>query len=113
MIGPLGGNGVGTINLGAGYFAQLWVTNSYTYMVAVWHSHHVAVAPIHGFQSTITLQARAVAQNANLPYAVVVLQDNPPCAQWHDLNVTGRTTVLPPPAGAPRARAGVCSRATL
>ena len=113
MIGPLGGGGIGTINLGGGYFAQLWVTNSYTYMVAVWHTHHVAVAPIHGFQSTITLQARAVAQNANLPYAVVVLQDKPAYAQWHDLSITGSTSVLALQGGGPGARGGVFSNASI
>ncbi len=103
-IGPMGGNGIGTINLGAGYFAQLSVMNSYTYMVAVWHTHHVAVAPIHGFQSTITLQARAVAQNANLPYAV---------AEWHDLNITGSTSVLALLGGGPGGRGGVFSNANI
>ncbi len=112
-IGPMGGNGIGTINLGAGYFAQLSVMNSYTYMVAVWHTHHVAVAPIHGFQSTITLQARAVAQNANLPYAVAVLQDKPAYAQWHDLNITGSTSVLALLGGGPGGRGGVFSNANI
>ena len=42
--------GIGTINLGAGYYAELSVTSSYTYLVVVWHTHRVAVAPIHGFQ---------------------------------------------------------------
>src|SRR3984893_12366098 len=66
-IGTPGGSGIGTINLGAGYFAELSIATSYTYRVSVWHAHPVAVAPIHGFQSTITLVARATAQNANLP----------------------------------------------
>jgi hypothetical protein len=88
-IGTPGGNGVGTITLGAGYFAELEVPNSYTYRVTLWHTHPVAVAPIHGFQSTITLAARATAQNANLPYAVVLLQDKPAYAQWHDFEING------------------------
>jgi len=92
-IGTPGGSGIGTINLGAGYFAWLSVNTSYTYTVTVWHTHQVAVAPIHGFQSTITLAARAVAQNANLPYAVVVLQ-GPASAQYHDLNISASTAVL-------------------
>ena len=92
-IGTPGGSGIGTINLGAGYFAELSIATSYTYRVSVWHTHPVAVAPIHGFQSTITLVARATAQNANLPYAVVVLQ-GPAYAQWHDLNIQASTAVL-------------------
>src|SRR5207302_10861227 len=88
-IGIPGGNGIGTINLGAGYFAELSVNTSYTYQVTVWHTHPVAVAPIHGFQSTIPLAARATAQNANLPYAVVLLQDKPAYAQWSNFSING------------------------
>lgn len=85
--------GIGTINLGAGYFAEFSVNTSYTYQVTVWHTHPVAVAPIHGFQSTITLSARATAQNANLPYAVVVLQ-GPASPQFHDFNISTSTAAL-------------------
>jgi hypothetical protein len=93
-IGTPGGSGIGTINLGAGYFAELSIATSYTYQVSVWHTHPVAVAPLHGFQSTITLPARATAQNANLPYAVVVLQDRAAYAQWHDFNIQGSTAAI-------------------
>jgi Flp pilus assembly protein TadG len=104
--------GIGTLNLGAGYFAELSVTNSYTYLAVVWHTHPVAVAPIHGFQSTMTLQARATAQNANLPYAVVVLQDKPANSQYHDLNISASTAVLAlQGGGGPSARGGVFSNA--
>src|SRR4029077_18730156 len=107
-IGIPGGNGIGTINLGAGYFAQLWVNPSYTYQVIVWHTHQVVVAPIHGFQSTIPLAARATAQNANLPYAVVVLQDKPAYSQFHDLNIGASTAALGlQGGGGPAARGGV------
>ena len=88
-IGLPGMSGIGSINLGAGYFVELSVTTSYTYQVSVWHTHPVVVAPIHGFQSTITLVARATAQNANLPYAIVLLQDKPAYAQWHDFEING------------------------
>lgn len=105
--------GIGTLNLGAGYFAELSVTSSYTYLAAVWHTHQVAVAPIHGFQSTITLAARATAQNANLPYAVVVLQ-GPGSAQYHDLNISASPTVLGlQGGGGPGARGGVFSNADI
>lgn len=105
--------GIGTINLGAGYFAELSVTTSYTYQVIVWHIHQVAVAPIHGFQSTIPLAARATAQNANLPYAVVVLQDKPGNAQFHDLNIQASSAVLGLQGGGPGARGGVFSNANI
>jgi hypothetical protein len=112
-IGTPGGSGIGTINLGAGYFAWLSVNTSYTYTVTVWHTHQVAVAPIHGFQSTITLAARAVAQNANLPYAVVVLQ-GPANAQFNDLNIQASTAVLAlQGGGGPGARGGVFSNANI
>jgi Flp pilus assembly protein TadG len=113
-IGIPGGSGIGTINLGAGYFAQLWVNTSYTYQVTVWHTHQVAVAPIHGFQSAIPLAARATAQNANLPYAVVVLQDKPAYSQFHDLNIGSSTAVLGlQGGGGPGARGGVFSNANI
>jgi hypothetical protein len=113
-IGTPGGSGIGTINLGAGYHAWLSVNTSYTYTVTVWHTHPVAVAPIHGFQSTITLAARAVAQNANLPYAVVVLQDKPAYAQFNDVNITSSTGVLGlQGGGGSGARGGVFSNANI
>ena len=88
-IGLPGMSGIGSINLSAGYFVELTAPTSYTYQVSVWHTHPVAVAPIHGFQSTITLAARATAQNANLPYAVVLLQDKPAYAQWSNFSING------------------------
>src|ERR1700674_5076022 len=112
-IGIPGGSGIGTINLGAGYFAELSIATSYTYQVSVWHTHPVAVAPIHGFQSTLTLVARATAQNANLPYAVVVLQ-GPAYAQYHDLNISASSAVLAlQGGGGPAARGGVFSNANI
>jgi len=62
---------------------------TYTYQVSIQHVHPVAVAPIHGFQSTITLAVQATAQNMNLPYAIVVLQDQPQYAQWSNFNING------------------------
>ena len=88
-IGLPGMSGIGSINLSAGYFVELTAPTSYSYQVSVWHTHPVAVAPIHGFQSTITLAARATAQNANLPYAVVLLQDKPAYAQWSNFSING------------------------
>ncbi len=106
--------GIGTINLGNGYYVELSVSSSSTYLAVVWHSHQVAVAPIHGFQSTITLQARATAQNANLPYAIVVLQ-GPGSAQYHDFSIsTSSTAVLGlQGGGGPGARGGLFSNADI
>ncbi len=47
---------------------------AYTYRVTVEHTHSVVVAPIHGFAQTLQLQVQATAQNANLPYGIVLLQ---------------------------------------
>jgi len=88
-IGPPGGNGVGTLDLQAGYHVELSAPTSYTYTVTVWHSHPVVVAPIHGFQPAITLAARATAQNANLPYAVVLMQDKPAYATYSNFSING------------------------
>ncbi len=113
-IGTPGMSGIGTINLGAGYFAQLSATTSYTYQVTVWHTHPVAVAPIHGFQSTITLAARATAQNANLPYAVVLLQDKPIYAQYSNFNINGTPGgITLQGGGGPADRGGIFSNASI
>jgi hypothetical protein len=113
-IGTPGGSGIGTINLGAGYFAELEVNTSYTYRVSLWHTHPVAVAPIHGFQSTITLAARATAQNANLPYAVVLLQDKPVYAQFSNFNINGTPGGITLQGGGGAAdRGGIFSNASI
>src|SRR5260370_18094887 len=66
-IGLPGGSGIGTINLGAGYYTQLAVTSSYTYQATIWHTHQAAVAPIHGSHSTVTLAAAARAPPPIMP----------------------------------------------
>src|SRR5207302_1768995 len=88
-IGLPGGTGVGTLDLGAGYHVELSAPTSYTYQVTVWHTHPVVVAPVHGFQPTVTIAARATAQNANLPYAVVLLQDKPQYSTDSNFNING------------------------
>jgi len=112
-IGLPGGNGVGTLDLGAGYYAELSVKTSYTYQVTVWHTHPVAIAPVHGFQSTIDLAARASAQNGNLPYAVVLLQDQ--IAQFSNLQVNGTPggLALSTVAGVTGGRGGVFSNESI
>jgi len=115
-IGLPGMNGIGTIDLSAGYFVELSVPTSYTYQVSVWHTHPVAVAPIHGFQSTITLAARATAQNGNLPYAIVLLQDKPAYAQYSNFNINGTPggiTLQGPGGSNPNNRGGIFSNASI
>jgi len=114
-LGPPGGNGVGTLDLGAGYHVELSVTTSYTYQVSVWHTHAVVVAPIHGFQSTITLAARATAQNANLPYAVVLLQDKAAYATYSNFNINGTPggITLQYVGANPNDRGGIFSNASI
>ena len=114
-IGLPGATGIGTITLGTGYFAQLSVTNSYTYQVSLWHTHPVAVAAIHGFQSTITLAARATAQNGNLPYAVVLLQDKPAYSQFSNFNINGTPggITLQYTGSNPNDRGGIFSNASI
>jgi Flp pilus assembly protein TadG len=114
-VGAVGGSGIGTISLGAGYFTELSVTTSYTYRVSVWHTHPVAVAPIHGFQSTLTLAARAVAQNANLPYAVVLLQDKLAYSTYSNFNINGTPggITLQYTGSNPNGRGGIFSNASI
>jgi len=115
-IGPPGGNGVGTLDLGAGYHVELTTPTSYTYQVSVWHTHNVVVAPLHGFAPTITLAARATAQNANLPYAVVLLQDKPQYATFSNFNINGSPggiTIQGPGGSNPYDRGGIFSNASI
>src|SRR5207237_6098141 len=113
-IGMPGMNGSGSLSHSAGYFVELSVPTSYTYQVSVWHTHPVAVAPIHGFQSTITLAARATAQNANLPYAIVLLQDKPAYAQYSSFIVIGtKGSIAMQGGGGAGNRGGMVSNASI
>ena len=89
IVGAPGGNGVGTLSLGSGYWAELLVLSSYSYQVILWHVHQDVLAPLHGFSPTITLSARATAQNADLPYAIVLLQDQAQYATYSNFNING------------------------
>lgn len=114
-IGAPGGNGVGTISLGSGYYAELSATTAYNYQVIVWHVHPVALGPVHGFQSTITLSARATAQNEVFPYAIVLLQSGA-SPTYSDLQMSGTGTALnlSGPGGSNSAdRGGVFSNASI
>jgi predicted outer membrane repeat protein len=115
-IGLPGGTGVGTLDLGAGYHVELTAPTSYTYQVTVWHTHNVVVAPLHGFAPTITLAARATAQNANLPYALVLLQDKPAYATFSNFNINGTPggiTLQGPGGSNPNDRGGIFSNASI
>mgnify|MGYP001216251270 CR=1 FL=1 len=87
---------------------------SYTYQVTISHVHPVAVAPVHGFQSTITLQVQATAQNMNLPYAIVLLQDQPQYAQWSNFNINGTPGgIILSGGGGPADRGGIFSNESI
>ena len=109
-VGAPGGNGVGTLSLGAGYYAQLSAATSYTYQVTVWHLHQDVIAPIHGFQPSFYLAARATAQNADLPYAIVLLQDKSQYATYSNFNINGSPGSLTMMGGSGPPLAAGCSR---
>lgn len=92
-IGVPGANGVGTLSLGSGYYAYLFLPNAYHYDVWLWHAHQTALAPLHGFQSTFEVVARAAAQNLNYPYAIVLLQ-SAYSNNYSDLQMSGTGTQL-------------------
>jgi Putative Flp pilus-assembly TadE/G-like len=115
-IGLPGGNGIGTLDLGGGYHVEMSAPTSYTYQVTVWHAHNVVVAPIHGFQPTLTLAARATAQNADLPYAIVLLQDKAAYATFSNFNINGTPggiTLQNAAASNPNDRGGIFSNASI
>ena len=106
----------GQIALGAGYWVTFSVTNSYNYQVTVWHTHAVALEFLHGFASTITLSVQATAQNANLPYAIVLLQDRPQYQYWPNFQINGApgAVVMQGPAGSnPGGRGGIFSNESI
>ncbi len=113
LLGAPGGNGVGTLNLGGGYYAELNISSSYTYQVSVWHSHQVAVAPLHGFQSSIYLAARATAENGNLPYAIVLLQDKSQYATYSNFNINGSPGSVTLTGGGANDSGGIFSNASI
>ena len=116
VVGTPGGNGVGTINLGAGYYAELNANTSYSYQVTVWHVHQVAIAALHGFQSTLTISARATAQNADLPYAIVLLQDTTTYQTYSNFNINGSpgsVTLQYSGASNPNNHGGIFSNASI
>ena len=114
-VGAPGGNGVGTLSLGAGYYAQLSAATSYTYQVTVWHLHQDVIAPIHGFQPSFYLAARATAQNADLPYAIVLLQDKSQYATYSNFNINGSpgSLTMMGGSGPPLDRGGMFSNASI
>ena len=76
----------------------------------------MVVAPLHGFAPTITLAARATAQNANLPYALVLLQDKPAYATFSNFNINGTPggiTLQGPGGSNPNDRGGIFSNASI
>src|ERR1700752_11568 len=104
----------GTQNIGAGYAIVFTVTSATTFQVFVFHTHAVALAPIHGFASTITLQTQATAENADLPYAIVLLQDSYQ-ANYANLQMNGTPAnlTLKRAASATGDKGGVFSNASI
>jgi len=87
---------------------------AYTYQVTVQHTHPVVVAPIHGFQPTMQLQVQATAQNANLPYAIAVLQHGNAAYANFQMSGSGTLLNLSGPTGTnPLDRGGIFSNASI
>jgi Flp pilus assembly protein TadG len=63
----------GPLAIGGGYSVILNGTPT-SYQVTLWHQHNFLVAPVHGFASSLAISVTAKATNANLPFAMVVLQ---------------------------------------
>ena len=98
----------------AGFTITLQAT-SFTYQATISRAHPVALAPVHGFQPTITLQVQATAQNMNLPYAVVLLQDQPAYATYSNFNINGTPggITLQYTGANPNDRGGIFSNASI
>ena len=104
----------GTQGIGAGYSIVFSVPSATTFQVVVFHVHPVAFAPIHGFASTLTLQTVATAENATVPYAIVLLQDSYR-ADYADLKFNGESSrlTLKRAAGVSGDKGGVFSNASI
>jgi Flp pilus assembly protein TadG len=113
-ISPSNSSNGGSPWTSAGFTMTVQAT-SYTYQVTISRAHPVALAPVHGFQPTITLQVQATAQNMNLPYAVVLLQDQPAYATYSNFNINGTPGgITLQYAGAnPSGRGGIFSNASI
>jgi hypothetical protein len=84
-------NGFGApLAIGGGYSVILKAT-PLTYQVFLFHQHTYVVAPIHGFGSSESIESTAKAENANLPFAVIVLQTP---VLYANLQVSGPTASL-------------------
>lgn len=73
-VAPSSQSGASNYAIGGGYQVTLYATPT-TYQVTVSHSMTTVLAPVHGFSSTVQDQAQATAQNGNLPFALVLLQN--------------------------------------
>ncbi len=101
----------GPVAIGAGYTVRFSATPS-TYQATVQHVISTVVAPIHGFAPTLLLQAQATAQNGNLPFAVVLLQNV--SGTYANLQLVGSPAGLTLEGGGSAAdRGGVYSNASV
>jgi Flp pilus assembly protein TadG len=86
-IGPPGGNGVGTLDLGAGYHAELTAPTSYTYQVTIWHSHN-AIGAGDGPERQLALCGRPASGQAavrhlfELQYQRHARRNHHPGSRW-------------------------------
>jgi hypothetical protein len=102
-----------SVTLGSGYTATLSIVSNWKYKVQLQHTHATAVAPIHGFQSTIQLAVAATAQNQNVPYAIVLLDDQFP--GYSNLTMSGApvSLTLTNASGVSATRGGVFSNESI
>jgi putative Flp pilus-assembly TadE/G-like protein len=102
--------GGGPLSIGGGYSVILTAT-PLTYQATVYHQHAYVVAPIHGFASSQRISVTAKAENGNLPFAVVLLQNT---TQYANLQLNGTPTgLLLQKAGGPAGAGGVFSNESI
>ena len=82
--------GGGPLSIGGGYSVVLTAT-PLTYQATVYHQHPYVVAPVHGFAASQRISVTAKAENANLPFAMVLLQTP---SQYANLQLNGTPTGL-------------------
>lgn len=102
----------GPLAIGASYSVTMTATVT-TYQVTVGHTIATVMAPVHNFAPTLQLQAQATAQNATMPFAMVLLQSTY-SSGYANLSLSGASTKLILQGGGGAAdRGGVYSNASV